>query len=142
MGLPWVRLDANIASHDKMLDLLAKPNGHRAAAVYMFSLGWSGGHSTDGRIPSTALAMVHGRPSEAAALVDVGLWEPHPDGGWSIRNFAHRQELALVTEVKRRAQRLAAVRTNCIRWHGPECGCWQSAEGLPDAPQARVRRVK
>lgn len=141
MSLPWVRLDANIATHPKMLDLLDRPGGQRAAAVYMFSLGWSGGHSTDGRIPRTALPMVHGRPGDAAALVDSGLWETDGDG-WIIHNFAQRQELALVTEVKRRAQRLAAVRTNCIRWHGPECGCWESAEGLPDAAPMAVRRVK
>ena len=45
MGLPWVRLDANIATHDKMLALLADPSPQKwqAAASYMFALAWAGG---------------------------------------------------------------------------------------------------
>ena len=52
MGLPWVRLDANIATHDKILNLLSDPSKHKwqAIASYMFALGWSGGHGTDGEI--------------------------------------------------------------------------------------------
>jgi hypothetical protein len=97
-------------------------------AVYMFALAWSGGHSTDGHIPPAALQVLHGTRADAELLVRVGLWDVCPNGGWQIHNYAQRQELALVTEVKRRAQRLAAIRTNCVRWHGPDCGCWQTAE--------------
>ena len=129
MGLPWVRLDSNITSHDKVLEVLSSARGKGAMAVYMFSLAWSGGHSTDGHIPAAALPMIHGTRGDANVLVHCGLWDLDADGhGWWIRNYAQRQELSLVTEVKRRAQRLAAVRTNCVRWHGPECGCWQGAE--------------
>src|SRR5437868_7186513 len=61
MSLPWVRLDSNIASHDKILALLSDPSPKRwqAAASYMFALGWSGDHGTDGRIPQAALPFVH-----------------------------------------------------------------------------------
>lgn len=128
MSLPWVRLDSNIASHDKTLAALGMRGGKGSLAVYMFALAWSGGHSTDGHIPAAALPMLHGTPADAATLVRVGLWDECPEGGWNIHNYAQRQELALVTEVKRRSQRLAALRTNCQRWHGPECGCWQGAE--------------
>jgi hypothetical protein len=129
MSLPWVRLDSNIASHDKTLKALGMRGGKGAMTVYMFALAWSGGHSTDGHIPPAALAMLHGSPADAGVLVRSGLWDEDPKGdGWWIHNYAQRQELALVTEVKRRAQRLAAIRTNCVRWHGPDCNCWQAAE--------------
>lgn len=129
MSLPWVRLDANIASHDKTLAAMGQRGGKSAMAVYCFGLAWSGGHSTDGHIPRAALPMLHGTPADALILERVGLWDADPDGnGWWIHNYAQRQELALVTELKRRSQRLAALRTNCIRWHGPDCGCWQGSE--------------
>lgn len=129
MSLPWVRLDAGIASHDKTLKALGCKGGKAAMAVYVFGLAWSGGHGTDGHIPKAALPMLHGSPADASVLTRAGLWDEDPEGdGWVIHNYATRQELALVTEVKRRSQRLAAHRTNCIRWHGPECGCWQGAE--------------
>jgi len=73
--------------------------------------------------------MLHGTKSEAQVLVDVGLWEP-VDTGWQIRNYAIRQELEVITEWKRRQQSMAAKRTNCVRWHGPDCGCWKSADPI------------
>lgn len=124
MGLPWVRLESNIASHDKILTLVAHRGGKSAAAVYMFSLAWSGAHATDGHIPRAALPLIHGAPADAQRIQAAGLWEPNGDG-WNIHNWNQRQELAVVTEVKRQAQRRGALRANCIRWHGPDCGCWQ-----------------
>ncbi len=51
MGLPWVRLDSNIASHDKILHLLSDPSPKRwqAAASYMFAMAWSGGQGCTAR---------------------------------------------------------------------------------------------
>lgn len=149
MALPWVRLDANIASHDKTLRAIGRPGGKAAMAVYVFGLAWSGGHGTDGHIPTAALPMLHGRTCDARILTAVGLWEDDPHGdGWWIHNYSQRQELVLVSEVKRRSQRLAAHRTNCIRWHGPDCGCWKTADDMPPPPTnlstvlPQVRRVK
>jgi ribonuclease I len=126
MGLPWVRLDGDIHTHDKTLAALNQRGGKGAMAVYMFALSWSGSHATDGHIPTTALRMLHGTPADARLLVDVGLWEPNGDG-WNIHNYALRQQLTIVTELKRKAQRLGALRANCIRWHGPDCNCWQAS---------------
>lgn len=130
MTLPWVRLDANIASHDKMLDLLSDPSAKRwqAAASYMFALGWCGGAGTDGRITPAALGAVHGTPATARLLVKYGLWQEVEPRGWRIRNYEARQELTVVTEGKRAAQRAAARKTNCIRYHGPACGCWRKGD--------------
>lgn len=127
MSLPWVRLDANIASHDKVLKVLAGRDGHRVMCVYMFALGWSGGHATDGHIPALALPMIHGRPRDADALVSVGLFDPDPDGdGWWLHNWAQRQEAAEVTESKRRKAAEAGRRSGCVRrGHPPSCTCWK-----------------
>jgi hypothetical protein len=127
VGLPWVRLDSNIASHDKMLHLLSDPSSKRwqAAASYMFSLGWSGGIGTDGKIPRAALPFVHGSVATAQLLVKYELWEPVPDG-YLIHNYATRQELEIVSEAKRAAQRAGGLKGNCIRHHGQDCGCWRA----------------
>lgn len=52
-GLPWVRLDANIYSHDKILQLKARRDGWRAIAVYMQSLAYAGGTEPMGSSPVT-----------------------------------------------------------------------------------------
>lgn len=143
MSLPWVRLDSNIASHPKVLRLLAAKDGHRAFTLYVCALGYAGGHATDGFIPAYALPVLHGTDRLATVLVLHRLWEPTEvdgDRGWSIRNYAQRQELALVTESKRAAQRLAGRRTSCRRWHGPECNCWRDDGDATVLPMAKGGR--
>ena len=131
MPLPWVRLDTNIALHDKMLHLLSDPSPKRwqAAASYMFALGWSGGTGTDGHVPKAALPFIHGTPATARLLVKYSLWE-EAINGWQIHNYAERQELEVVAASKRAAQRAGAIKGNCIRYHGRDCGCWR--QGLGD----------
>lgn len=127
MALPWVRLDSNIAAHDKILRLLdEKPEAlaYRAAFSYVCSLGYAGGHGTDGLIQFTAVAFVHGTKRTAALLVKHFLWEPTPLG-WQIRNFATRQQSAATTQAIKNAQRAGALKGNCTRWHGPTCNCWE-----------------
>lgn len=125
MSLAWVRLDTGIAHHDKTLALLADPSPKRWQAIssYVFSLGWSGEHGTDGFIPVNALPFIHGNKTTANLLVEYGFWEP-TTGGWRIRNYATRQELAVITAAKKEAQRVASIKANCTRWHGKDCGCW------------------
>jgi hypothetical protein len=128
MALPWVRLDSSIASHDKILALLddRSPNKWQAATSYMFALGWSGEHGTDGRIPTSALPFIHGTPATARLLVKHGLWD-ELDHGYNIHNFAERQELKIVSESKRAAAATAGRKANCVRWHGADCHCWKTA---------------
>jgi hypothetical protein len=127
MSLPWVRLDSNIASHDKVLRLLAMPNGAKAFVLYTCALGYCGGHATDGRVEPYALPMLHGTPKLAQMLVEVRLWAYDPGGGgaYYMPNWAERQELAMVTEAKRAAQRLGGLKGSCVKNHGPGCGCWK-----------------
>lgn len=128
MGLPWVRLDANISMHDKMLDLIADPSPKRwqAAASYMFALGWAGGQETDGRIRTNHLPAVHGNAATARLLVKYGLWDEAP-GGYQIRNYELRQQTTTTTRSIRQAQHDGALKGNCIRHHGASCGCWKKS---------------
>jgi hypothetical protein len=125
VSLPWVRLDSNIASHDKILALLSDPSPKKwqAAASYMFALGWSGDHGTDGRIPQAALPFIHGTTQTARLLVKYGLWE-EKTAAWEVKNFAARQQLSVVTAAKQEVRRIASEKANCTRWHGPKC--WQN----------------
>jgi hypothetical protein len=138
MSLSWVRLDSNIYTHDKVLWLLNQRDGYRAYAVYTFSLAYSGSHSTDGFIPKVALNVIHGTPKIAVQLVEAKLWD-YAEDGYQIRNWSQRQELAVITESKRRASQLGARKTNCRRWHGPDCTCWkdEDAEILPIGKRAK-----
>lgn len=128
MALSWVRLDANIGSHDKILALLSDPSPKKwqAYASYMTALAWSGGQGTDGKVPTTALPFVHGTTTTARLLVKYQLWDEGLTG-WVIRNFDSRQELAIVREAKRSAQSAGARKANCRRFHGDKCECWKEA---------------
>lgn len=127
-GLPWVRLDSNIASHDKILALLSDPSPKKwqAAAMYPFALAWSGGQGTDGFIPTTALGMIHGSASAARLLVKYRLWE-EGTAGWRIVNYSDRQQLSDETYTIRKQQHTGGLKGACIRHHGPDCGCWRDA---------------
>lgn len=124
MGLQWVRLDSNIATHDKVLALLDMRDGHKAAWMYVCSLGHCGGHGTNGLVTFRSLPFIHGTKRLAEMLVEVSLWHPDPEG-WRIPNWAVRQETTEVTDSKRKAQSAAAHKVNCVRWHGPDCHCWK-----------------
>lgn len=124
MSLPWVRLDSNIGTHDKVLSLLAERDGAKAFVLYISALGYSGAHGTDGRIPKYALTVNHGTVRLATMLVDKRLWEYDPAGeGYVIRNWDIRQEMTVTTDAKTRAARRAA----CKRWHGEDCMCWKES---------------
>lgn len=128
MSLPWVRLDTGIASHDKILALLADPSPKRwqAAFSYVSSLAWSGDHGTDGRVKAAALPFVHGSKATAALLAKYDLWDV-TDDGWQIRNYLARQQSSLIGEEIRAAQQTGSKKGNCVRWHGKDCGCWREA---------------
>lgn len=128
MSLPWVRLESNIMTHDKIIALLGMKDGHRAALVYVFSLAWSGGQGTDGHVPRAALPLLSGTEKHARMLIETRLWEYADGENYRIRNFDLRQELNIVAEGKRAARQAAARKGNCIKYHGPECGCWRTGE--------------
>ena len=122
MPIDWIRLDGQIASHDKILGLLADPSPRRwqAAFSYCCALGWAAIQGTDGFIPRSALAFIHGTRATATLLVRYGLWDP-VDDGWRIHNYLLRQMPAS-------ARSIAARKANCTRWHGPDCHCWKETQ--------------
>lgn len=126
MPLPWVRLDSNVAQHDKILGLIHDPSAKKWQAVssYFFALAWSGGQGTDGYVPAYALGSVHGTPATARLLVKYRLWE-EAVAGYKIKNYEARQELNVVAEAKRAAQAAGGRKARCRQNHGPECGCWK-----------------
>lgn len=89
-GLSWVRVDTNLHSNHKVLNLLGERGGDHALCVYIFSLGHSAAHGTAGFIPATALGLFHGKPRDAALLTSVGLWDSLR-GGWEIHDWLEYQ---------------------------------------------------
>lgn len=130
MSLPWVRLDSNIYAHDKILALKTDPSAKKwqAIAVYMMSIGWSGGMGTDGFIPRYALEQIHGNAAIARLLEKYRLWEEALNG-WNVVNFADRQQLSITSDHIKKAQKDGAIKGNCVRHHGPQCGCWKKKVG-------------
>jgi hypothetical protein len=123
MSLPWFRLDSHIGSHDKVLLLFSDPSPKRwqAFSSYVCAMGWSVDHGTDGDIIPAALPFVHGTTVTARLLVKYRMWEESANG-WSIVNFAERQQLDVITAGKQAARRAASEKANCTRHHAP--GCW------------------
>lgn len=118
-GLAWARLDVNIATHDKILDLMDRHGRQKGRALgfgYLCALGYAVGHATDGEVPFSALPIVHLTRPEAYLLVDAGLFELD-QRGFLIHNFAERQQSNAVSEQKS----FIAQRAACIRHHGPDC---------------------
>lgn len=128
MSLPWARLDANIATNDKILDLLSCDSPHvwQAAFSYLSSIGWSVGHATDGKVPRASLPFIHGTKETAGLLCDVRLWLPR-NGYWQIKNFEKYQQTTIETAKVSTERAKAGSKGGCRKNHGPEC--WSDLKG-------------
>jgi hypothetical protein len=115
MPLPWVRLDTSFASNPKLLAMLLEKDGHRAAFVYLCSLGYSGAHGTDGFLIRECLPFIHGRSADAERLVQHGFWRVQP-GGWLIHDWDVYQESSSETQARRARAQAGAM----ARWEGHE----------------------
>jgi hypothetical protein len=102
-GLPWVRLDTTTPWNPKILRLLRMRDGHRAVAVYLLSLAFSGAQGSAGVLGADSLSFFHARPGDAARLVEVGLWHEYPDGGWLIHDWDEMQVSQQRSEMARKA---------------------------------------
>lgn len=117
MGLPWIRLDTNMPTNDKIIHLAGLGDkGLAAAFVYVSSLAHSGAHETDGFIARGALPFVHGKASHARLLVDAGLWDVMA-GGWQIRNWGERNLVAAMQQAISTARSEAGRKGADARWH-------------------------
>lgn len=126
MPLPWVRLDSSFAAHDKVVTLVHDhgDRGRSALFVYVCSLAYCGQQETDGAVPFAAMPFIHGRRKDGELLVEAGLWKPTPTG-YEVVNWMKRQPSADTSTRVRAVRRAAATKGNCVRWHGPDCGCWR-----------------
>lgn len=115
-GLPWARLDSNLPSHDKILELVGVgARGKAAAFVYVCGLAYAVGQGTDGLIRRAALPFIHGTAGDARLLVEARLWVP-VDGGWQIVNFGTRQAVGMSAQVDQAARSEAARKSANARW--------------------------
>jgi hypothetical protein len=128
MALPWARLDVNIGSHDKVLQLISDPSPKRwqALASYVVSIGWCVGHGTDGRIPKAALPFVHGTETTARLLVKHDLWLEQT-AAWAVKNFAEYQITDANAAAVRDVQKVGGSKGACRRWHTAGCECWKKS---------------
>jgi hypothetical protein len=129
MPLPWVRLDTSFASNPKLLAMLLEKDGHRAAFVYLCSLGYSGAHGTDGFLIRECLPFIHGRSADAERLVRHGFWREQP-GGWLVHGWDEFQESNTETQARRaRAQAAAMAR-------------WEGHEAMTNAERQKLHRAR
>ena len=113
-GLKWVRVDTAFPRNHKVITLIGEGH-HRAALVYLCGLALAGEQGTDGWVPEPLLPHIHGRPTDAQHLVEVGLWLPRP-GGWDIKDWDESQPTSQETKDRSARARAAALQ----RWHGPD----------------------
>ena len=116
--MTWTKLDDGIFDHPRMLVA-----GEDAANLHVRALVWCNRHLTDGRLPAEALAVLtRKRTAEesASALVRVGAWETHPEGGWTVRGFHDHNPTA--EEVKARRAALQEKRSEAGRLGGIRSG--------------------
>lgn len=148
--MPWFKVDDGLFANPKWLACSAP-----ARALWVTAGSWAGSQLTDGFIPRGVLAMLGGRPRDAAVLVEFGLWV-EADGGWMFHDWceyqptresvlAERKAGAARQKVARSPELRAAVRHRdgdlcryCgkeVRWNdrrGPLGGTYDHV--IPDGP--------
>ena len=116
-GLPWVRIDSDLAQNPKVADLAAEhgQRGLAAAFVFVCSIGHCAAHNTDGEIRKAMFPFIHGTPALARLLVDVGLWEV-AEKGWRVAKYAEHQPTAESREAAAQRRSDAARTAANARW--------------------------
>ena len=72
--------------------------------LWVVAGSWVGDQLTDGFIPADMLAALGGKPADAKALVDAGLWE-RIEGGWLFHDWEGRNPRREDVEAERAAWR-------------------------------------
>lgn len=114
----WAKLDDQFFDHPK-----ARAAGKDGRELFVAGLCYSAGMLTDGHIPATALALVAAKaevkPTVSKLLVAVGLWLPHPTGGYQINDYSDWNPSAEEAREKKRkraeAGRLGGKRSGYTR---------------------------
>lgn len=116
VALPWIRLDTNVHTHDKMFALAEYGDkGLAAAFVYVASLAYSGANGSDGIIPRRALPFLHGTQKHAKLLVEVQLWDQFGTG-WVVHNYGTRNVVGAIQQVISESFSEAGKKGAAARW--------------------------
>lgn len=116
--MAWGRLDDGFDEHAKTLALLEHERGVEAIGLWTLCLAYAHRSrrkgKTAGHLPAGLLRRYVGRDGAelAALLVEVNYWEPSPEGGWLIVNFAEY----LPTEKTSEARSIAGRKGAEKRW--------------------------
>lgn len=116
-GLPWVRVDSDIAHNPKIAELIAEhgQRGLAAAFVFICSIGHCAAHNTDGEIRKAILPLIHGNAALARLLVEAELWAVD-ERGWRIPGYADSQPTRAAREADASARSEAARKAANARW--------------------------
>lgn len=126
--MAWFKVDDKLFGHPKWL---ATPP--RARGLWVTAGSWCAASGTDGRVPRESLRSLGGTPTDAAALVSVGLWR-EVKAGWIFHEWSIYQPDAASEKAKRKADSDAGTLGNHKRWHEkrrifvPEC---EYCQGMP-----------
>lgn len=116
MSYPWIRVDTNLPTNEKILHLASLGDkGLAAAFVYVCSLTYSGGHETSGFIAKAALPFVHGKPAHARMLAEAHLWLI-VEGGWQIKNWGERNLVGATQQALSELRSVAGKKGAEARW--------------------------
>ncbi len=113
--MTWVKMDDCFRDHPRFVDASSGLVG-----VYLSGLAYSNRYCLDGHIPATALSKI--APAETpkqreriiAELLQRGLWEIHPGGGYVVHDYLQWNDSREVVMKRRDVARQAAA----ARW-GP-----------------------
>lgn len=95
----WFKIDDKLHSHPKRHSA-----GLRAMGLWAMAGSWCGDQLTDGFVPQHMLAALGGKPADAKALVDAGLWDTRP-GGWQFRGWSDWNPSRAEVEAEREKNR-------------------------------------
>ena len=116
-GLPWVRIDSDLAQNPRIAEMIAEhgQRGVAAAFVFVCSIGHCAAHNTDGEIKKAVLPFIHGTPALARLLVEAELWSQE-EKGWSVTGYADHQPTMAAREADAAARSEAARKAANARW--------------------------
>lgn len=131
--MPWFRVDDDFALHPK-----AVAAGNTALGLWVRAGAYAAQYLTEGFVPQAAVATLGGRPRDAKALVDVGLWVVVP-GGYRFHQWDDRQPSKAQVEADRRAaaERQRRARERARQNRGSQPGSQEQSHR--DAPEGVTR---
>lgn len=129
--MPWFKVDDRLHSHPKR-----HAAGLRAMGLWVVAGSWAADNLTDGRIPREVLPALGGKPTDAKALVDAGLWTATKTG-WAFHDWDGFQPDAASVLAARDQQSMKGGEGNHRRWHAKRKikvpGCpWCDSEEPPE----------